>query len=375
MRLVTYARSLVVLALSALAIVPSMVVAGSAGESAGPAQRGHQPVVIGHRGASGLRPEHTLASYQLAINQGADFIEPDVVSTKDGVLVARHENDISGTTNVSEHPEFAARRTTKTIDGVPITGWFTEDFMFAELRTLRAKERLPQLRPQNTVLDGQLQVPSLQEGIDLARRNHVGIYPETKHPTYFRSIGLALEEPLLRILRANGLERPGAIPVFIQSFEVGNLRRLHEQTRLPLVQLIDATGKPFDFTVSGDPRTYLDLVTPAGLREVAGYAAGIGPNKNLILPRDATNHLLPATSLVRDAHRAGLVVHPWTIRPENTFLPADWQVGDPASPAFAAGHGDVETELRTLFGLGVDGVFIDTPQTAVAVRFRLATRT
>jgi glycerophosphoryl diester phosphodiesterase len=376
MHTVVRPRSLLVFALvvlAALTIVPSMVAAGSEAESSR-LDHGRGPIVIGHRGAAGLRPEHTLASYQLAINQGADFIEPDVVSTKDRVLVARHENDISGTTDVSTHPEFASRRTTKVIDGNPITGWFTEDFTFAELRTLRAKERLPQLRPQNTVLDGLFPVPSLQEIIDLAKRFHVGIYPETKHPTYFRSIGLPLEEPLLQLLHANGLDRPHAIPVFIQSFEVGNLQRLHQQTRLPLIQLVDQTGRPFDFTVSGDPRTYRDLVTPAGLREVARYATGIGPNKNLILPRDATNHLLPATTLVRDAHRAGLVLHPWTIRPENTFLPADWQVGSPASPAFPLAHGDVETELATLFGLGVDGVFCDTPQTAVAVRSRLAAR-
>jgi glycerophosphoryl diester phosphodiesterase len=332
---------------------------------------GHrQPLVIGHRGASGYRPEHTLASYRLAIEMGADYIEPDLVSTKDHVLVARHENDITGTTDVAAHPEFADRKTTKTIDGVEHTGWFTEDFTLAELRTLRAVERLPDLRPANTAFNGLYQVPTLQEVIDLAKRAGVGIYPETKHPTYFDSIGLSLEEPLLATLRANGLDSRKA-KVFIQSFETTNLKELHAETKVPLVQLIDEVGAPYDLVVAGDPRTYADLITPAGLAEIATYADGLGPSKNLIVPRDAVGNLLEPTSLVRDAHRVGLVVHPWTFRRENNFLPVDFRQGDPASPFYLAAPGDLPAELRLFFRLGVDGVFSDNPDTAVATRHQV----
>jgi glycerophosphoryl diester phosphodiesterase len=329
-----------------------------------------QPLVIGHRGASGYRPEHTLASYRLAIEMGADYIEPDLVSTKDHVLVARHENDITGTTDVAAHPEFADRKTTKTIDGVEHTGWFTEDFTLAELRTLRAVERLPDLRPANTAFNGLYQVPTLQEVIDLAKRAGVGIYPETKHPTYFDSIGLSLEEPLLATLRANGLDSRKA-KVFIQSFETTNLKKLHAETKVPLVQLIDEVGAPYDLVVAGDPRTYADLITPAGLAEIATYADGLGPSKNLIVPRDTVGNLLEPTSLVRDAHRVGLVVHPWTFRRENNFLPVDFRQGDPASPFYLGAPGDLPAELRLFFRLGVDGVFSDNPDTAVATRHQV----
>jgi glycerophosphoryl diester phosphodiesterase len=328
------------------------------------------PLVIGHRGASGYRPEHTLASYRLAIDMGADYIEPDLVSTRDHVLVARHENNIAETTDVADHPEFADRETTKTIDGVEVTGWFTEDFTLAELRTLRARERLPDLRPANTAFDGLYQVPTLQEVIDLAKRAGVGIYPETKHPTYFDSIGLSLEEPLVETLHANGYRGRNA-PVFIQSFEVANLKELNRRTRVPLVQLLDATGQPYDFVVAGDPRTYQDLATPEGLREIATYADGVGPNKNLIVPRDDAGNLLDPTSFVRDAHRAGLVVHPWTFRKENNFLPNDFRQGNPASPEFLRATGDAPAEFRLFFRLGVDGLFSDHPDTAVASRHEL----
>ena len=320
------------------------------------------PLVIGHRGASGYRPEHTLASYQLAIEMGADYIEPDLVSTKDHVLVARHENDITGTTDVADHPEFAARKTTKVIDGVEHVGWFTEDFTLAELRTLRAKERLPDLRPANTAFDGLYQVPTFQEVIDLAKRAGVGIYPETKHPTYFDSIGLSLEEPLLATLRANGYAGPKA-SVFIQSFETANLKELHGKTRLPLVQLLDELGRPYDFVVSGDPRTYADLATPAGLRDIARYADGVGPSKDYIVPRDADGRSLPPTSFVRDAHRAGLLVHPYTFRNENSFLPLELR-----SSADPAAYGDAIAEYEQFFALGVDGLFSDNSDTAVEAR-------
>jgi glycerophosphoryl diester phosphodiesterase len=328
------------------------------------------PIVIGHRGASAYRPEHTIAAYELAIAMGADYIEPDLVATKDGVLVARHENDISETTDVAEHGEFAARRTTKVIDGTSRTGWFTEDFTLAELKTLRAKERLPELRPANTGFDGLHEVPTLQEVVDLARREGVGIYPETKHPTYFDGLGLSLEEPLLRTLRRNGLDRPGA-KVFIQSFETANLEELDERTKLPLVQLIDSDGAPADLVAAGDPRTYDDLVTRAGLDDIAEYAEGIGPAKTRIVPWDADDRLGEPTTLIADAHARGLLVHPFTFRPENDFLPADLRRGDPSSPQYAAARGDQPAELALFLRLGVDGLFADNPDTAVAVRATL----
>jgi glycerophosphoryl diester phosphodiesterase len=370
MRRISRRPTALLLAVALLVLALSQVAGASAGRERVDKGGRRLPLVIGHRGASGYRPEHTLASYTLAIEMGADYIEPDLVSTKDHVLVARHENDITETTDVADHPEFADRKTTKTIDGVAHTGWFTEDFTLAELRTLRAKERLPDLRPANTAFDGLYPVPTFQEVIDLAKRHRVGIYPETKHPTYFDSIGLSLEEPLLATLRANGLDRPGA-KVFIQSFETANLRELNGKTRLPLVQLIDATGAPYDLVVAGDPRTYADLVTPAGLAEIATYADGIGPSKDLIVPRDSAGNLLEPTSLVRDAHRAGLVVHPWTFRRENNFLPLDFRQGNPASPEFLRAPGDLPAELRLFFRLGVDGVFSDNADTAVATRHQV----
>jgi glycerophosphoryl diester phosphodiesterase len=374
MRRIPRRPTALLLAAALLVLALSQVAGASAGRERVDKGGGRRPpLVIGHRGASGYRPEHTLASYTLAIEMGADYIEPDLVSTKDHVLVARHENDITATTDVADHPEFADRRTTKTIDGRAITGWFTEDFTLAELRTLRAKERLPDLRPLNTAFDGLYQVPSFQEVIDLAKRAGVGIYPETKHPTYFDSIGLSLEEPLLATLRANGLDHPRA-KVFIQSFETANLKELDRKTRLPLVQLVDEVGAPYDFVVAGDPRTYDDLVTPEGLAEIATYADGVGPSKNRIVPRDAAGNLLDPTSLVRDAHRAGLVVHPWTFRRENSFLPLDFRQGDPASPFYLGAPGDLPAELRLFFRLGVDGVFSDNPDVAVATRHQFFTR-
>jgi glycerophosphoryl diester phosphodiesterase len=369
----TLARRPTALLLAAALLALALTQVAGATAEQGQVDRGDRPrlpLVIGHRGASGYRPEHTLASYRLAIGMGADYIEPDLVSTRDHVLVARHENNIAETTDVADHPEFADRETTKTIDGIEVTGWFTEDFTLAELRTLRARERLPDLRPANTAFDGLDQVPTLQEVIDLAKRAGVGIYPETKHPTYFDSIGLSLEEPLVETLHANGYRGRNA-PVFIQSFEVANLKELNRRTRVPLVQLLDATGQPYDFVVAGDPRTYQDLATPEGLREIATYADGVGPNKNLIVPRDDAGNLLDPTSFVRDAHRAGLVVHPWTFRKENSFLPNDFRQGNPASPEFPRATGDAPAEFRLFFRLGVDGLFSDHPDTAVASRHEL----
>jgi glycerophosphoryl diester phosphodiesterase len=327
-----------------------------------------QPVVIGHRGASGYRPEHTLASYELAVELGADYIEPDLVSTKDGVLVARHENEIGGTTDVADHPEFTARKTTKTVDGARITGWFTEDFTLAELKTLRAKERIPAVRQRNTLYDGRYTVPTFAEVLALQRRlsreHHrvIGVYPETKHPTYFRSVGLPLEGRLVGTLRRFGLDRPDA-PVYIQSFETGNLVELHRHTRVPLIQLIDGSGAPYDLVAAGDDRTYTDLLTPAGLREIARYATGIGPAKDRVIPRDRTGRLLTPTAVVGDAHRAGLLVHPFTFRNENTFLPLDFRRGtDPTA------YGNAFAEYQAFFAAGVDGVFSDNGDTAIEAR-------
>ncbi|WP_370289473.1 glycerophosphodiester phosphodiesterase [Nocardioides sp.] len=327
-----------------------------------------RPLVFAHRGASGYRPEHTLAAYQLAVDLGADYIEPDLVPTKDGQLVARHENEISGTTDVAQHPEFADRRTTKVVDGVSETGWFTEDFTLAELKTLRAIERLPQVRPANTAYDGRFEVPTLQEVIDLARRESrrlhrtIGIAPETKHPTYFASVGLPLERRLVQVLRRNGLDRANA-PVVVQSFEVGNLKQLHRLTRVPLAQLVDAAGAPYDQVVAGTGVTYADLVTPAGLRATARYATWLAANKNLLLPRDAAGAIGAPSAVTRDAHRAGLRVVTWTQRAENQFLPANLRRGtDPNA------YGDMAGETRALLDAGVDAVFADQPDIAVAAR-------
>ncbi|MET8758191.1 glycerophosphodiester phosphodiesterase [Lentzea sp. NPDC004782] len=323
------------------------------------------PIVIGHRGASAYRPEHTLASYELAARLGADYVEPDLVSTKDGQLVARHENEIGGTTDVATKPEFSDRKKTKVVDGTTITGWFTEDFTLAELKTLRAKERIPAIRPRNTLYDGRFQVPTLQEIIDLTRRlsrelhREIGIYPETKHPTYFQSIGLALEPKLVDVLNRNGLNRRGA-KVFVQSFEVANLKQLNKSLRVPLIQLVNGSGAPYDFVVAGDKRTYADLVTPAGLREVRSYADGVGVTKDLIIPRDAAGFLKPPTTLVPDAHKVGLAVHAWTFRNENSFLPADFRSStDPAA------YGRAFEEYDVFFKTGLDGLFADNPDTAI----------
>ncbi|RYC04913.1 glycerophosphodiester phosphodiesterase [Nocardioides zhouii] len=319
-----------------------------------------EPVLIGHRGASGYRPEHTIAAYELAIEQGADYIEPDLVSTKDGVLVARHENEIGGTTDVADHPEFAARRTTKTIDGRPVTGWFTEDFTYKELRTLRAKERLPLVRPDNTAYDGQERIPTLDDVIKLARREGVGIYPETKHPTYFDSIGLSLEEPLVAALAKRKWDDADD-PVIIQSFETANLRDLDTMIDVPLAQLVDASGKPYDFTAAGDPRTYTDLLTPTGLAWIATYADGVGANKDRVLPRTGGATTVPSP-VVGDAHDVGLIVHVWTLRRENQFMATNFRIGtDPNAP------GDLAAEARAFLDAGVDGIFSDNPDLVAAV--------
>ena len=336
----------------ALLLVGALASAVNAGAPVAPMKAA---IVIAHRGASGLRPEHTLAAYDLAIDQGADFIEPDLVPTRDDVLVARHENEIGGTTDVARHPEFATRKTTKTIDGASVTGWFTEDFTLAELKTLRARERLPQLRPGNAAYDGRFTIPTLAEIIDLAKRRSrdtgrtIGIYPETKHPTYFASIGHPTDALLVPQLHVAGWDSATA-PVFIQSFEVENLRRLRRMTTVRLIQLLAATGAPAD----GAQPSYAAMVTPAGLAAIARYADGIGPDKAMLWAGDRP------TTLVADAHRAGLKVHPWTYRAEEPFLPPRHR-GQPD-------HAGVRAEIAAALGQGIDGFFTDFPLDGVQVR-------
>ncbi|MBS0291148.1 MAG: glycerophosphodiester phosphodiesterase [Proteobacteria bacterium] len=334
--------------------------------------------VIAHRGASALRPEHTLAAYQKAIDDGADIIEPDLVITKDGVLVSRHENAIAilnadgtvreATTNVAERPEFAGRKTTKTIDGSAITGWFIEDFTLAELKTLRARERIPAIRPANTKYNDQFEIATLQEIIDLAKAQSaikgrtIGIEPETKHPSYFQSIGLPLEKPLLATLEKNGWNNKSA-PVIVQSFEVGNLKELSRLSTVRLVQLVSNSGRPYDFVVQGasNTKTYADMITPDGLKEIATYAHAVAPYKELIIPfvRDssgAATGLGQPTDLIKNAKAAGLKVHSWTFRPENNFLPASLK-GAPVSDPNARGNS--VAEIQAYLKAGLDALFTD----------------
>lgn len=305
-----------------------------------------QPLIIAHRGASGHRPEHTIEGYTLAIDMGADAIEPDLVSTKDGALIARHENEIGGTTDVAG--KFASRKTTKTIDGQSITGWFTEDFTLAEIKTLRAKERL---EFRSHAYDGKFRIVTFDEVLDLAAKKSretgrtICVYPETKHPTYFRNLNLAIEEPMLAILKKRGYDKKTS-PVFIQSFEAQSLLRMRPLTAAPLVMLVS------------DPAT----VTPAKLAEMHPYADGIGAEKRLVIPVDKDGKTLAPTSLVKDAHAAGLFVHVWTLRTEAQFLPASY-------------GGDLAAEVRQFVELGVDGMFTDFPDIAASVlKRRAATR-
>ncbi|MFG2038408.1 glycerophosphodiester phosphodiesterase [Dactylosporangium sp. NPDC048998] len=351
------------------AVLPAALVSPAAAHATdSDRHRPARPLVIGHRGASGHRPEHTLGSYTLAIELGADFIEPDLVPTKDGQLVARHENEIGGTTDVSTKPQFASRKTTKTVDGVAVTGWFTEDFTLAELKTLRAVERLPAVRPHNTIYNGLYEIPTFQEVIDLAREQSrrvgrtIGVYPETKHPTYFRSIGLELEPLLARVLKRNGLAGRNAA-VFLQSFEPTSIKKLRGLVDTPSVVLLDAAGQPFDFKTSGDPRTWADLATPAGLDYLKAFTDGVGATKNLVIARDAAGNLLQPTALIHNAHARGLKVHSWTFRNENQFLPLNLRTGDDPNA-----WGNILEEVRTFLAAGLDGLFADYADTAVLAR-------
>lgn len=317
-----------------------------------PAIPAQAQIVIAHRGASGERPEHTLAAYDLAIDQGADYVEPDLVPTKDGVLVARHENEISGTTDVADRSEFTSRKATKTIDGRSVTGWFTEDFTLAELRTLRARERLPDVRPQNVRFDGLYQVPTFAEVIALVKKREaetgrrIGLYPELKHPAWFRSLGIDTPSLLLGALKEAGLDGADA-PVFIQCFEVEPLRRLRALTPLKLVQLVASQDGPADM-----PGTlYADMMTGTGMKEIATYADGVGLDMTLLgeTPDDAK----ATVAMVREA---GLAVHVWTLRRENRFLPSAFR-----SDGGPNAHGDLAGAWRMMSFVGVDGVFTDNP--------------
>jgi glycerophosphoryl diester phosphodiesterase len=316
-----------------------------------------RPLVIGHRGASGYRPEHTLASYALAARMGADCIEPDLVSTRDGVLVARHENEISSTTDIAARPELADRRTTRVVDGTEVTGWFTEDLTLAEIRSLRAVERLPGLRQPSATLDGRFAVPTLREILRLRAElsfelgREIVVYLETKHPSHFAALGLALEEPLMADLADAGLTGAGA-PVFVQSFEPANLRRLRHRLGLsaPLVLLLehlDGTVLPGD-----------DVLT-----SLAEDVDALGPDKRLVIPWREDGRLGTPTDLVPRAHAAGLLVHPWTFRAENHFLPRDLRSG-----ARPADHGDLIAEVTAYLRAGVDGFFTDHPDLGVLAR-------
>jgi glycerophosphoryl diester phosphodiesterase len=380
------------LGLATIAASSALLAAGPAGAQGARTLDGKPPLVVGHRGASGTLPEHTLESYRAAIAMGADFIEPDVVSTKDGVLVARHEPMLSGTTDVAERPEFAARKTTRKVDGVDTTDWFAGDFTLAEIKTLRAKQAMAD-RDQSH--NGKYAIPTLQEVIDLAKAESarlnrtVGIYPETKHPLFHAAIGLPLEDGLLEALgKAGWTDRSS--PVIIQSFETANLKYLRGKTGVRLVQLVDGDDvdkdgrvtlappyeRPYDFVVTGDKRTNKDLLTKEGLAEIKTYADGVGPWKPYILAGKQTDRnndgkpddlngdgaaderdrtLAEPTSVVADAHAAGLFVHTWTFRSEPKRLMADFK-GDPAA------------EYKAFFALGIDGLFSDFPDAAVKAR-------
>ena len=315
-----------------------------------------KPLILGHRGASGYRPEHTLAAYQLAIDMGADYIEPDLVMTKDKVLMARHENEISGTTNVAEI--FPDRKTTKEVDGVKVTGWFIEDFTLKEIKKLRAKERLD-FRDHS--FDGKFEVPTFSEILKLVKKQSkkikrtIGVYPETKHPSYFNNIGLPLEVALIEELNKQGLNAKNS-PVFIQSFELGSLKKIKSLSSLPLIFLIDDPDKiPFDFVLEGKKTTYLELLKPESLKELSSTISGIGPHKRYIIPVNDKDEKLPPTELIKLVHSLGLLIHPYTFRSENRYLHKDYK-------------GDAQNEYLEFYRLGVDGVFTDFSDQAIKAR-------
>ncbi len=333
-----------------------------------PASDERSPLVIAHRGASGYVPEHTLGAYALAVMMGADYVEPDLVMTRDGKLVARHDNELGLTTDVAQHPEFADRKRTQKVDGVELTGWFSEDFTLAELKTLRAIEAHPHDPPGQCAPGRHLRDPHPagdhrpgEKPADQPATHHRPV-PEIKHGTHFQRLGLAMERPLVKTLHRNGYLGPRA-PVFIQSFEVNNLKELKRLTGIRLVQLY-GSGQPYDQQAAGGSLTYAEMATAKGLRQVARYAYGVGPDKSYVIPRDANGNLGQPTRFVGDAHAAGLKVHPYTFRAENSFLPAEFRSadGNPQS------RGDLAGEIRAYLDAGIDGLFSDQPDVAVRLR-------
>lgn len=324
-------------------------------------------LVIGHRGASALRPEHTLASYQKAIDDGADFIEPDLVSTKDGVLIARHENEIGGTTNIATLAEFSSRKTSKTIDGTKMEGWFTEDFSLDELKQVKARERIPETRPSNTQYNDLYSIPTLEQIIELAEAHYkktgkvIGLYIETKHPTYFQKQQLAMEDNLIKTLSKYQYTREIA-PIFLQSFEVSNLKYLKNQLDLhkslknvKLIQLYDSPEqRPADYVEQNIATTYGDMATSKGLKEVSTYAQGVGPWKVYLFNQQLTE----PTTFIADAHRFSLKVHPYTFRPENAFLPNQFDCSKDQTEKCESGS---VAEISLYLEAGVDGFFTDDP--------------
>lgn len=351
---------------STLPVEDSRAVAASTAQGRGDDR--DVPLVLAHRGASGYAPEHTEVAYEMAISMGADYIEPDLVLSRDGVFFVRHENEISGTTDVADRPEFADRRTTKTVDGVELTGWFTEDFTAQELRTLRTRERLPDLRPENTAYDGTQPIPTLREVVELAQAEGVGVIPEMKHPTYFASIGLPMPERLVDELSSYGLTDAGD-PVVVQSFDVTPLREVDAVSDVRTsLNLGGATSVPPDYAAQGRSTTYGDLTSSAQLRRLSRFVDVIGAEKGYVIPLEDDGSLGEETDLVARAHRAGLEVAVYTLRRENDFLPADLRGGDPESPVYARATGDSAEEHRAFYEAGVDAVFSDNPDVAVAAR-------
>jgi glycerophosphoryl diester phosphodiesterase len=350
------------------ALMGGAVLAAGAWASPGFAASGARPkpLVLGHRGACAHRPESTLASYARAIADGADYVEPDLVVTKDGVLIVRHENNVGETTDVAAHPEFAARRTTKTIDGQAVTGWFTEDFTLTEIKTLRAKERLGKLRPESQAFDGEFQVVTFDEMIDFVaaeaatRGRPIGIIPEIKHSTYFAGIGLPLEQRFLDVLHAHTYLKTA--PVIVQSFEIANLKWLHprlaDMPNVRLMQLTESDAAPADRAASGDNRKWAELLTPAGVKQVASYAHFLAPYFRDLIPLDASGKLTTPTPLIAQAHAAGMLVGTWTFRPENHFLAVDFR--DAAGDGARNPAGSV-AEMRRYLAAGVDAFFTDDP--------------
>ena len=315
------------------------------------------PLIIAHRGASGERPEHTAAAYLRAIEQGADVIEPDLVMTRDGHLIVRHENEIGGTTDVADHPEYANRHTTRLIDGQPITGWFTEDFTLTELRALRARERLPELRPLSSRFDTQEPLLTFDEVLDLAAEasaregRAIAVAPEIKHPAYFQSLGLNIEDALVEVLERRGLTGEDAA-LIVQCFEIGPLQRLSQRLQTRLLQLMSSSGGPADQA----DLTYAQMAKPEGLTAISAYADYVGVETSMILPRDAAGASLSPTPLTDQAHAAGLEVVVWTLRAENHFLPLEHHSNKSPSD-----HGDLTGYAKRFSDLGVDALFTDFP--------------